>query len=353
MRNYILILLTAIPLLGHSQKKSQVIVEVNPEIELFTIAAYLSGNIQFVIPSNYEVAVKKELKSFRKHPAVSEIKKLYQGKNFSIETVHPMLGYRCSPLPELKVVYPSEIFDKDALENYLKYFRNFSDEINFRDFYADHKPAMDTWIKPVQDTIAKYQLADKLGDFFGIHKAFRIHLSAFNSWGGQAFVPNAAFAETKAYFILGYNSYTDDSGKDKPPFFNNRAMLIDLVWHEGGHTYINPRVDQNLQLFEESRPLLNEERQAALQKAGRFTWDWDYFLREQVTRATVAYLLRKNMSESAWQKECLRQEQIGFIYTKDISQLLSIYDNNKAKYSDFADFLPAIAAYLKIQVPKK
>lgn len=352
MRTCFSLLLLAFSLQVFSQKQSSVLVEVNPELELFSIVTYLSGNIKFVVPSNYERDVKKELRAFRKHPAVSEIKRLYKGHDGYIEVTHPMLAFHCSPLPELNVVYEQDDLNAAELEKYLKYLRNFADEINYKDFYNSHKAAMDSWVKPVQDTIQKYQLADKLGNLFGQHKEFRVYLDAFNSWGGQAFVPNETFTATKAYFRLGYNSYTKASGEDKPPFFNNRSMLIELIWHEGTHTYVATRIRKHLSLFDESSSLLNEQRQTELQKAGRFKWTWSGFLDEQVTRATVAYLLLKNMGEAEWQKECKKQEQIGFIYTKDISLLMEKYDTNKTTYADFSDFLPEIAKYLKNQTAK-
>ncbi|RAV98164.1 DUF4932 domain-containing protein [Pseudochryseolinea flava] len=345
--SFLLFLLSSINVF--SQKQSTVTVTVNRETQLFAIVTYLSGNIQFVIPSDYESAVKKEFKSFKKHPAVSEIKNLYKGKDFYIEAVHPMLGFRCSSLPELKIIYTPDHVDLAALEKYLQYLRNFADEIAYQDFYDAHRPAMEAWEKPVLDTIVKYEMADKLGNLFRQHKTFTVHLNPFNSWGGQAFVPNEHYADTNASFILGYNSYTASSGKDKPPFFNSRAMLVELLWHEGAHTYINARIKKNLKLFDESQSLLNEQRQTTLQKAGKFKWEWEYFLDEQITRATVAYLLLINMGEVDWLKECARQEQMGFTFTKEISLLLKTYDNDKAKYPDFTDFLPTIADFLKVK----
>lgn len=335
-----------------AQTKSEVKVEVNPEVALFSIATYLSGNITFIIPSSYEEVVKKTFKPYKKHPAVSEIKKLYKDKDAEIESSHPMLGLYCTPLPELKPIYGNiKNIPADKLEDYLKYMRNFSDEIAYTSFLRDQKTEFTNWAKPVQDSIEKYQLADRLGHLFGQHKSFKICLDPFNSWGGQAFVPDdPTFTSQNAWFILGYNIYRKDgSDKTKSPKFDNMFMLIDLVWHEGAHTYINPRLDANAHLFEPYQILLDEKLQEKLQKAGRFRWKWSQFLKEQITRATVAYLQRKHFGEAAWKKECERQHNIGFIYTEALSELIKKYDSNKSMYSDFTDFLPEIASYLEYE----
>lgn len=338
------------PLTCVAQIKSPVLVEVNAEMELFSIVTYLSGNIGFVIPNSYEALVKKEFRSFRRHPAVSDIKKLYKGKNMQAEVEHPMLAFYCSALPQLESwAHPPKIGDEEMNE-YLKYLRNFSDETNYPDFFASQKEEFKRWEQPVIDSISKYSLADKLGDLFGKYKEFRVYLNPFNSWGGQAFTPTEEFSDNKAWFRLGYNVYPKNAGKKTPPFFNNKAMLFDLIWHEGGHSYINPRVDKHLHLFSVAEALLNADMQTRLQKAGRFKWEWPYFIKEQITRAAVAYLYKKHEGETNWEIECQRQEAIGFIYTKDISLLFGDYDQDKNKYPDFSDFLPLLAQYFKTQI---
>lgn len=352
MKKATIIILTFLSLNAFAQTKSQVSVEVNPEVSLFGIVTYLSGNITFVIPSSYQELVKTTFKPYKKHPAVSEIKKLYKGKNAEIESIHPMLGLYCTALPELRPIYSNiKNVSADELENYLKYLRNFSDETAYKSFLEHQKTEFSNWTKPVQDSITKYQLADRLGNLFGQHKTFKICLDPFNSWGGQAFVPDdTTFTNQNAWFILGYNIYRKDgSDKTKSPKFDNMFMLIDLVWHEGAHTYINPRLDTKAQLFEPYQKLLDDNLQEKLQKAGRFKWKWSQFLKEQITRATVAYLQQKYFGDDAWKKECERQENIGFIYTQDLSELIKKYDENKSTYTDFADFLPEIASYFEYE----
>jgi hypothetical protein len=352
IRKLTLILSLSFSTAGLSQTLSPTRIEVNPELELFSIVTYLSGNIQFVIPSSYETLIKKEFRSFRKHPAVSGIRELYKKKKLTIEAVHPMLAFHCSPLPQLQVIYPVEGIDSASLEHYLKYLRNFAQEINYHDFIAAQKSEMESWAKPVRDTVEKYKLTDKLGMFFGRHKTFYIYLNPFNSWGGEAFTRKDTSDLYVASFLLGYNIYTANAGPDNPPFFNNRDMLIDLIWHEGTHTYINPGISKNLHLFDRE-VLLDENLQTMLQKAGRFKWEWEYFLKEQITRAVVAFLLRKNFTQNEWQKECSKQEQLGFIYTRDLSVLLEKFDQNKESYPDFENFLPEIARYFNEQTKER
>ena len=352
MKNLLILLLFFGSYQANAQQKSLVTVEVNPEVSLFGIATYLSGNVTYVIPSSYQSLIKKTFKPYKKHPAISGIKKLYKGKNAEIESIHPMLGLYCSALPELKPVFNVEKFLTAAeFESYLKYLRNFADETAYPAFMNEQKTEFESWTKPVEDTIRKYQLADRLGELFGQHKNFKISLDPFNSWGGQAFVPDDTnFTDKNAWFILGYNIHRKDgSNENKPPKFDHTFMLIDLVWHEGGHTYINPRLTAKADLFEPYKKLLDDNLQEKLQKAGRFKWKWSQFLAEQVTRATVAYLQQKYFGEAAWNKECERQQSIGFVFTEDISQIIKKYDENRNNYADFSDVLPEIAAYFEFE----
>lgn len=336
---------------GWAQQRSTVTVEVNPEMELFSLVTYLSGNIRFVIPSSYETLVRKELRSFRRHPAVRDIRTLYRQQDVEIESVHPMLGFACTPLPELKPMFPPRYTTPEQQAQYLRYLRNFADEISFNTWRQSLQPEYQRWTVPVQDTIAKYALADRLGDFFGIHKSFKIHLDPFNSWGGQAFVPDSTFSDTHAYFRIGYNVYHEKSGPEQSPVFSDKRQLIQLVWHEGAHTYVNPRVQRQSRLFEPAKHLLNANLNKKLQRSGRFTWHWSQFLNEQVTRAVVAYLMQKHMGQIAWEAECRVQENAGFVYTRMLSQQLAQYDQQRDRYTDFSDFLPTLARVLSEQMP--
>ncbi|VXA94967.1 hypothetical protein FLAVO9AF_10119 [Flavobacterium sp. 9AF] len=333
-----------------SQEKSTVNVEVNPEVSLFSIVTYLSGHTTFVIPSSYQNLVKKTFKPYKKHPAVSLIKKMYKNKNVEIESTHPIMGLYCTTLPNLK---PNFILQKniseEEFENYLKYLRNFSDEIAYLSFVEQQQSEFESWTNPVKDTISKYKLADRLGSFFGYHKNFKICLDPFNSWGGKAFIPNdSSFVKNNAWFILGYNIYRED-GSDitKSPKFDYKFMLVDLVWHEGTHTYINPLIDMYKTKFEPYSALLDKELQEKLQKAGRFKWNWNQFIKEQITRSVVAYLQLKYFGEKEWEKECLKQYNIGFVYTKEISNILKKYDENRNAKTEFTNVFQHIINYFE------
>lgn len=350
-RLFFLVLLTLNTFLGCGQTPA-LTVNVHPGIELLTIVQKLSGRYPKSSPSDYEKQVLAHFGPYKGHPAVVKLQQ-FKGQVYPDLTE---LGF-CfddSPNPQLAIPDSSDwykLYGKAEVVEYLKQCKDFAIQSNFRQFYSAHASSYLSWGTAIGQGIRKDNLLEKLHGFYksGAPPRFYICLDPLNGWGAHA-TPhpesfNPFYTGVKAYTV-GFSSKTSDS--TQTPVFPYGDYATNLVWHEGGHIYLQEvftrhksQIDALAYLYNRNDPGMKSQN----------INNWTYCLNENVVRGVVIALFKKYKPERAWKRQNAQEVLNDFVYAEDISNIiLENYVDNK-KYSNFEAFFPVLLLKLKKMHP--
>jgi len=349
----LLLLLTLHALTGYGQG-ADLKINVHPGIELLTIIQKLSGKYPESSPSNYEREVLAYFKPYQKHPAVLKIQQ-FKG------TVYPdltELGFCFDDSPDLHLAIPDSSnwykkYGKAEVIEYLRQCKAFATQSNFRQFYLAHATAYNSWGALIKEGIQKDRLLEKLHDFYKSESLprFYICLDPLNGWGAHATphpeLLNSVYTGIKAYTIGFYSTKSDST---KTPVFQYGDYATNLVWHEGGHIYLQDlftrhksQIDALAYLYNRDDPGMKSQNISS----------WTYCLNENIVRGIVIALFKEHKTERAWKRQNAQEVLNDFVYTEDISKIvLADYIGNK-KYADFDAFFPVLLLKLKKLHPEK
>lgn len=325
---YILVILCCIKAAG-AQSPSDVKVTVEPRIELLTIVQALGERATYPLPCRYNSDVEKWFKPYRKDAAVDQIKMLLPPA--SSDGAFPLIAMYCTPLPAFQPYLPFMAQQDTAAKNeYLRLCKEFYGRSHFNEFMELHQSDFDAWSKQVTDTISKYELTAHLSNFMGQQRTWNIYLSPLVSWGAYNFILPTAASDQEINFVLGFTTWKKGHhAKKEQPFFADKNALINLVWHEGSHSYIGPLIQQDAIVLNVFSYLLTDTMQSHLQAAGRFQWTWEYYLNELTVRAIVAKLTSAYFGEAAGEAELVKQEKLGFEHIRGVYKLLEKYEQQR------------------------
>ena len=335
-------------------KASTIKINVHPGVELMTIVQKLADKYPKSAPSAYEKEVLAYFSPYKKHPAVLRIQQ-FKG------TVYPdltELGFCFDDSPDLRLTIPDsstwyKLYGKAEVVAYLQQCQAFAAQSNFRQFYLAHAPAYAAWGIRIGEGIQRDQLLEKLQGFYrsGAPPRFYICLDPLNGWGAHATphpeLLNPAYTGTKAYTI-GFYSKTSDS--TQAPVFQYGDYATNLVWHEGGHIYLQDVFERHRAQINELAYLYNGSDPGMKSQNIK---DWTYCLNENVVRGVVIALFKQHKSERAWKRQNAQEVLNDFVYAEDISTiLLKDYVGNK-KYLTFEAFFPVLLSKLQKLHPAK
>lgn len=139
--------------------------------------------------------------------------------------------------------------------------------------------------------------------------------------------------------IFGCNKF-DSNGI--PMTFGEPSFAWSIL-HEYIHCFCNQLIEKDsLKLKPSGQELLSNQRVYNLVK-NTFYNNWRYLLYESLVRAvSIRYAMSNNKNHDQIESDIKRQEDLGFLWMKDLVEKLGIYENNRNKYNSFSKFMPQI-----------
>ncbi len=190
------------------------------------------------------------------------------------------------------------------------------------------------------------RLVDSAGDpawfgrFFGHStvKPFALVPALLN--GGANYGPRIRTSDGGEEFYAVVGVYLTD--RDGSPAFDDQE-LPNIV-HEFSHSFINPIISRHLDQFEGAGP---EVFAADSQQMKDQAYDtWPTVIDESLVRATVVRYRLSHEGRGAAEAEITDQKARGFLWIRELSDLLGQYETTRSQYSDFEAFLPRVANYV-------
>jgi hypothetical protein len=208
---------------------------------------------------------------------------------------------------------------------------------NFRSFYEAHREDYKKYIEEVSKDFTPKKIIDWEREFFG--------------WGGSEYhtVLAPALFPTGGYGAWVEKSNGDvhiyqiirESGVSSERVYFNPTRLNRLSLHEWGHSFINPSLEENWNLFNDDDYGLKKlyEPVAQAMKMKKYNI-YTVFFYEQVLRAVEAIAYKDLYSESHYKAKIKGEEKNGFYLTEFTVKQLEYYRENRDKYKTFKDFVP-------------
>ena len=310
------------------QDRTKLKVTVDPRVELMGVIFHLAGNPEYnnCKSKSYMRNLNEYFAGYRDHPAVKMATKLCKTRGVSYDAVMGIAVHiqdinSCSEIvpfePRPDTLDPR--WRIDEAREFLADCRDFVKETDFKAFLAMNQSQYDTATARLQqliDTQANLSWFDK---FFGPRNDvdFNLVISILNGPGNYG---------CRVYPTFG-------------------PSVVSTVVHEFSHSYCNPLVDKYMKDFESfgEKYFPRVEKQMKGQAYG----SWQTMMRESLVRVCeVRYAMANNGKERAGQIANYNISR-GFYWTKELSELLDQYEQQRDKYRTLDAFMPNIVEFFK------
>ena len=309
-------------------------ISIDPRMEILTTIQLLSSYPRVNRNSPYSKDVLNYFESFSSHEVVSMTDSLSQ-KHLFVSDAPVTFMLHLSQLPELEqqIVYTDNLMERgggsDNLEQYRKLVKQFAETSNVETFWNSkikfYNQILDLTIAEVNErdvikVLEDYHLDTK--ESYDI-----IIMPSFNGGVGPQITDDDGRN-------MIYACFAPTNMKDDIPYLDEGSLLF-MVWHEFGHSFVNPIVDKYSDKIASAG--LYEPIKSYMLRQG-YT-NWEICVYELVVRAIHIRLYELHLGSQ--QSKALLESELKqrFIYIEPLVEKLKDYetqrDKNKVAFSDF------------------
>jgi hypothetical protein len=323
-------------------------VVVDPRVELVAIVEYLSGyTLRPALITRYDVDYKRDVESalarLRSHRAVQLFDAMsHQGFAFDAPITAVL---HCGPPPalELRTAMDESIAKRAGstakLDDFLSALREFASEPEFAAFLERERPAFDSIEAEGRANLGAVD-AGLLELYFGeTRSAYTIVLSPLLHHGG--FGPRVRMPDgsIEVYSVGGPHGASD--GK---PTFGTRDEFRYIVWHEFGHSFVNPLVDRFGERVDRTDVLFMPLREKMRAKG---YGDWRTCVNEHIVRACTTRFAFRELGDAEGKQALEGETSNGFVHVPALCAKLEEYERDRAKWPTLAQFFPELVLVLQ------
>ncbi|USG99173.1 DUF4932 domain-containing protein [Thermococcus argininiproducens] len=317
----------------------EIVIEVNPNLELFAVVYILAfnGEDPFIIaPQDYINEVLSYFAPYKEHPAVYLMRETIP-KNLP----HYMRDYSINAFAASLVSKPylGKMSENDPLlSDFYRSLVSFAKESNFMGFYKKHEEEYEEVLKPAKKALTS-DIFQEFEEFFGYqYKTFHIALSY-----SLRIHPGSRVVGEVAYYF-GYVAFMPES-------YSTISYLF-LATHEYSHTFINPLVSKYLAEFSDLEYYLQEVRSELAYATYDKHFDTNYvYLSENLVEALTNYILldlKPNVVYDLPKYFVLRDHAIGFYLVEDLVNEFRNFETSKGVNETFEEYIPKLIERMKL-----
>ena len=320
-------------------------IEVDPRVELVAIVFRLAGNYEFNQGRirSYARDIGRQFGDFDDHPVVKLAARLSSTRRMSCDGPMSLAAYIDRDFRPRKTFeqWPWGLdgrWEKQETIEFLEQLRQFAAETKFNEFYKAHTKLYETGIRSCRAVMAQYDLQTWLGEFFGVENIgdLRLVLGFLNGPNNYG-VRFTAGKTNEKYAIIGM-PLPDADGN---PVFS--PWKLATTAHEFCHSFSNPVVEKYIEQLRPAGEKLYAAKAPVMQRIGY--QNWQSLMYESAVRASVACYIRNAFEPEYLQNYLDEDAGNGFVWTKELSDLLGTYEANRDKYPTFESFFPAIVEF--------
>lgn len=325
-------------------------VSVDPRLELLA-AVQIRADYPFLSPYDFEYKKKMQghFKEFREFEAVRMQEEMLNNGFAYHVPVEIMLHCSEDLYLDKMITDPHVIRACDGYENIKRFIdaiRLYRKETKFDKFYLSNIDFYKQIVEQTADKLADYKVVPWLEDFYGYKQgSCNLILSPVFINGGYG--PRIKNKEDKydCYSVIGTMNVKNNNpiffiGARSEDYSFDESIFLTLIWHEFGHSYVNPLTSEYIEQVYESVELYAPIAEALGEQA---YGDWESAINEHIIDAislklTEMYLKKKDAAKLLE----VYKERRSFLYIYDIYDKLDEYISNRQKYPTFREFYPEI-----------
>jgi len=328
----------------------QILIEINPAIELISTIHYLAGTGQYdeMLLPDHLAKVENYFGHLRDHPAVVFSKE--SNILFDINGSAPMalavyLGPPPLLQPRIDLSTPPDDFDprwtSTLINDFLEKARAFAIESNFMDFFNHHQDFHGLAVNNLKKMLHKEYIYQWYHDFFGYYPDhFKLYIGLLNGSCNYGFPVTLQNGEKEFVSLLGAR-WPDKNGA---PIYR-KDWFLPVVIHEYCHSYINPlTISKPEEFMELGEALLNGHRNKMVEHGYNV---WNVILNEYIVRACTIRFIAQNEGKRKARQRIQYDEKEGFPAIGGLVKLLDEYEENRSEYPGIESFLPQVKKYFE------
>lgn len=313
-------------------------ISIDPRFELLLTVQSLSSHTRVNRNLPYSKDALNYFESFSSHKAV-ELTDSLTKHLWAEDPIDFML--RQSQPYELKqeIVYTDGLINhagEEVLEEYRKSFKGFAQVSNFKRFWESKKPFYNQILDLTTAEVEGIDLINVLENYFNqTNESYNVIIIPSFKGGIGSMITNAN-GQNELYSAVA----AEDIEGGIP--YMNKSNLLYLVWHEFGHSFVNPLTDKYADRVKGSvADSLYEPTKNHMLTQGYVTWQT--CVNELVIRAIGVRLFELNLGAEESKKALDQELQLGFIYIEPLVEKLKEYEVKREKDNiTFADFYPEL-----------
>ena len=317
-----------------SQTDSRLTVKVDKRIELYFITAFISESFFKKWLTIHDAKYAKDMESYfadyTSHPAVKLFEETWK-PDMSTYIPPEVMIYLSDELSEQKGLnITQDIIDHmggvDIKDEFISQIRDFAKVTNFNEFYSQHQDYYDELKSKMLDLIGGENCIHRLHEFYGTEQNHYYAMIVPLLGVGNGYGPSIPGENGKSDVYCLFSPYQDDE------------QLINLLWHEFGHSFVNPIVANNSDLVNQRNDLF-----APIESSMKPVYaDWEEALSEHLVRANTAYLVKTEFGKSLAKKHLKGHEIQGFAYINLFTELIDHYMGKRNKFATYTSYFPEI-----------
>ena len=325
-------------------------VGADPRLELLTVVQLLS-RYPYLTPYrvNYARDAISHFANYLPHQAIALFRNFSAEGNWSDAYPTAMLYLSDPPALEERETIPEYIYDAfrgpENFARFLQALRDFAYRTDFNRFFARHNKLYLQLEYQLRKELAEANPTAEIEAYFGTRQlSYSLVLSPLLHHGGFGPHLGQAGGPFDVYTLLG------PTGAERGmPRFGPRDHLLQIVWHEFSHAFVNPL----------SEGYYHEiERHSALfvplsdQMNGLGYTRWLDCANEHIIRAIVARLAHNHLDPEAGRRALREESARGFRYIHALARRLEEYESHRRDYPTLAAFFPRlIDIFAELQTP--
>ena len=309
-------------------------ISIDPRMEILTTIQLLSSDPRVNRDSPYSKDALNYFESFSSHKAVSITDSFLLKYGFANDAPVTFMLH-LSQLPELEqqIAYTDYLMGRsggdDNLEQYQKSIKQFAETSNFKAFWNSRIGLYNQILDLTIAEIGKRDLVKVLEEYYNETKE-TCNIILMPSFSGGV-GPQITDANGKEMI---YSCISTTNMKDDIPYLDESSLLF-LVWHEFGHSFVNPVTDKYSDRIASSG--LYEPIKSYMLRQGYA--NWEICINELIVRAIHIRLYELHLG--AQQSKSLLESELKqrFIYIEPLVEKLKDFeiqrDKNKISFSEF------------------
>lgn len=315
-------------------------VRVDSRIELLAVVQYLSGyKLITQKDSLYRRNINQHFSRFKSHPAVKLFAEMSEDFNYDAP---PTTMLHLSEPPDLHLQSPftehleQRAGGRERLNQFINLLREFASETQFMAFFEASQPIFSPTVTRVHKQVQTCDTIRTMEEYFGLRQhSYGVLLAPL--FANSNYGPRIERADRTydAYAIVGTSEMAIHGIL---LFAFGPVVSCSLLWHEFGHSFVNPITAKFREEFDRYQALYVpiSKRMARLAYP-----TWDICVNEHIVRAVIIRLTCRKHS-NVRRFNLLMEKMRGFWYVEELCARLEDYEVHRDTYPTFEDFYPRL-----------